>query len=394
VTAETRTATARADVVGSLLRPDELLEARRALREGRIGAAEVRAAEDGAVREAIALQERAGVDVVTDGEMRRTSWIASIPLVGEDPSFVAPVTGYAFLDPAQAGQGWIRGWRDAEGKRVERPPRARAIITERLRPRRDIVGDEYGFLKANAHGRSKYSFPAPSYHRVFWHPEYSRAVYPTVDDFLRDVCEYIRGEVIERLIRLGCDYIQMDAPNYGQFYTDPEIRAEFEAEGHDLQANLVADAEIDNAVFAPFEGMSRVTRALHICRGNGPGGIWSAAGGYDVLAPVLFPRLKNVDRLLLEYDTERAGDFSPLRHVLPHATVVLGLLTTKSGALEDATTIEGRIQEATKYVPLERLALSPQCGFNSALGGNPLTPAEQAAKLRLVAEVAHRVWPR
>lgn len=388
--ADTRVATARAEVVGSLLRPDELMEARRVLREGSISAAELRAAEDRAVREAIAMQEAAGVDVVSDGEMRRTSWIASIPLIGEDPTFQAPVSGYQFFDPSDAGQGWIRGWRDGEGKRVQRPPRQRAIITRKLRPQRDIVADEYGFLKEHAHGRTKYTFPAPSFHRAFWHPQYSRDAYPTVDDFLRDVRDYIRAEVIDRLTGLGCDYIQMDAPNYGQFYTDAEIRAEFEAEGHDLRANLIADAEIDNSV---FEGVAGVTRALHVCRGNGPGGIWSAAGGYDMLAPEMFPRLANIDTLLLEYDTPRAGDFSPLAYVPAHMTVVLGLLTTKSGVLEDPAAVERRITEASQYVPLERLALSPQCGFNSALGGNPLTPAAQEAKLRLVVEVARRVWP-
>lgn len=382
-------ATARADVVGSLLRPDYLLDARRALRAGHITAAEMRQVEDRAVREAIAVQESAGIDVVTDGEMRRTSWIASIPLVGEDPSFQPPVAGYTFFEGA--GQGWIRGWRDNEGKRVQRPPRPLALITEKLKARRDIVSDEYGFLKQHAHGRTKYTFPAPSYHRVFWHPDHSRAAYPTVDDFLKDVRDYIRHEVIERLISLGCDYIQMDAPNYGQFYTDPEIRAEFEAEGHDLHANLIADAEIDNSV---FEGVTGVTRALHVCRGNGPGGIWSAAGGYDTLAPEMFPRLRNIDRVLLEYDTPRAGDFSPLRHVLLHTEVVLGLITTKSGALEDAALVERRIEEASAFVPRERLALSPQCGFNSSTVGNPLTQAEQEAKLRLVSEVAHRVWPQ
>jgi 5-methyltetrahydropteroyltriglutamate--homocysteine methyltransferase len=387
VPASTRVRIARADVVGSLLRPSYLLDARLAHREGRISEPDLRAAEDRAVVEAVAVQEKAGVDVIADGEMRRASWIASIPLM-DDPSNRAPVSGFSFFE--DAGPGWIRGWRDAEGNRVQRPPRPRGIITRKLRAERDIVAEEYGFLKQHAQGRTKYTFPAPSYHRVFWHPEHSRAAYPTVDDFLRDVRDYIREEVIGRLLNLGCDYIQMDAPNYGQFYTDPEIRAEFEAEGHDLTANLIADAEIDNDLFA---GVSGVTRALHICRGNGPGGIWSAAGGYDLLAPVMFPRLHNIDTLLLEYDTPRAGDFSPLRHVLPHATVVLGLLTTKSGRLEDAATVEQRIHEASQYVPLERLALSPQCGFNSALAGNPLTPVEQEAKLRLVTRVARNVWP-
>src|SRR5262249_20874173 len=175
----------------------------------------------------------------------------------------------------------------------------------------------------------------------------------------------------------------------GQFYTDPQIRAELEAEGHDLGANLIADAEIDNSV---FEGVRGVTRALHVCRGNGPGGIWSAAGGYETLAPGMFPRLRDVARLLLESDTRRAGDFGPLRHVPKTATVVLGLLTTKSGEMEDAGLVENRILQAAHYVPLERLALSPQCGFNSALNGNPLTPAEQGAKLRLVGAMARWVW--
>jgi 5-methyltetrahydropteroyltriglutamate--homocysteine methyltransferase len=160
-------------------------------------------------------------------------------------------------------------------------------------------------------------------------------------------------------------------------------------DGHDLDAELIGDAEIDNSV---FEGISGVTRAIHICRGNGPGGSWSATGGYDLFAPQCFPRLTNYDTLLLEYDTPRAGDFSPLAHVLPTANVVLGLLTTKEPDLEDAGLIEQRIREAAKYVPLERMALSTQCGFASAGAGNPLTVEEQSAKLRRVVEVARRVW--
>jgi 5-methyltetrahydropteroyltriglutamate--homocysteine methyltransferase len=319
--------------------------------------------------------------------MRRWSWIASAP-AADQPAYVPPVAGFSLIE--LPGPGWIRGWRDASGQAVQRPVRPRVIVTERLRPQRDIVLDEYGFLRQLTSSRTKYCFPAPSYHRVFWHPSYSSAAYPTVDDFLQDVCEYIREHVIRRAIELGCDYVQMDAPNYGQFYTDDQIRAEFEAEGHDLEANLAADADIDNLVYS---GISGVTRAVHICRGNGPGGIWSAAGGYDRLAPVLFPRLSNVDRLLLEYDTPRAGDFSPLRHVLPGSTVVLGLLTTKAGAPEDPSQVKQRIAEAAQLVPLDRLALSPQCGFNSAAQGNPLTAAEQESKLRLVVQLARDVWP-
>jgi 5-methyltetrahydropteroyltriglutamate--homocysteine methyltransferase len=162
-----------------------------------------------------------------------------------------------------------------------------------------------------------------------------------------------------------------------------------EADGHDLRAELIADADIDNSLFA---GVSGVTRALHVCRGNGPGGIWSASGGYEPIARDAFDRFSNLDTLLLEYDTDRAGDFAPLRHVRADTTAVLGLLTTKHGALEDSTVLEERIRAATKYVPLERLALSPQCGFNSASQGNPLSAAEQEAKLRRVVEVGHNVW--
>jgi 5-methyltetrahydropteroyltriglutamate--homocysteine methyltransferase len=177
--------------------------------------------------------------------------------------------------------------------------------------------------------------------------------------------------------------------NYAQWHVDPENRAAFEAWGHDMASELVADAEIDSAV---FEGISGVTRAIHICRGNAPGGRWLANGGYDRIASEVFPRLLNFDRLLLEYDTPRAGDFEPLQHVSPETTVVLGLVTTKHGALEDAEAVEARIREATQYVPLDRLAISPQCGFASGEAGNPLTPEQQEAKLRRVAQVARRVW--
>src|SRR6266705_2974278 len=150
-----------------------------------------------------------------------------------------------------------------------------------------------------------------------------------------------------------------------------------------MDAELTADAEIDDTV---FEGVSGVTRAIHICRGNAPGGRWLANGGYGRIAEQVFPRLAHYDRLLLEYDTPRAGDFGPLRHVRPGATVVLGLLTTKQGALEEASAVAARIGEASRHVPLERLAVSPQCGFASGEAGNPLTLEEQEAKLRRVAE--------
>jgi 5-methyltetrahydropteroyltriglutamate--homocysteine methyltransferase len=383
----TRVAVARSDVVGSLLRPDYLRAARQGAREGKVSEADLRAVEDRAVREAIALQESAGLDVISDGELRRQSWVITIPL-REEGAARAPLAGFAFL-PAEAG--WWSLWKEPDGRRAQvwTLP-TRPFITTPLEVVRDIVADEYAFLKANTRRRSKLTIPAPSWHRIFWHPEYSRAAYPTPEDFLRAVADYLRANVVEKVIELGGDYIQMDAPNYAQWHVDPENRAAFESWGHDMAAELVADAEIDNSV---FEGIRGVNRAIHICRGNAPGGRWLANGGYDRIAGDVFPRLTNYDRLLLEYDTPRAGDFSPLRHVGPETTIVLGLLTTKRGELEDPAVVEARIREATHCIPLERLALSPQCGFASGEAGNPLTPAQQEAKLRLVGQVARRVWP-
>jgi 5-methyltetrahydropteroyltriglutamate--homocysteine methyltransferase len=379
--------TPRADVVGSLLRPEALRLARQGAREGRVTPEALRAAEDQAVREAIALQEGAGLDVITDGELRRSSWVITIPL-REDAAGRPPLGGFEFLP---ADPGWWSLWKEPDGRRAQvwTSP-TRPFITRPIRVARDVVSDEYAFLRANARARSKFTIPSPSWHRIFWHPEYSRAAYPTPEDFLRAIAGYLREQVVPRVIALGGDYIQMDAPNYAQWHADGENRAAFEAWGHDMAAELVADAEIDDTV---FEGVRGVTRAIHICRGNAPGGRWLANGGYERIAAEVFPRLSRYDRLLLEYDTPRAGDFGPLRHVRPEATVVLGLLTTKQGELEDSALVETRIREAARQVPLERLALSPQCGFASGEAGNPLTPAQQEAKLRRVATIARRVWP-
>ena len=379
--------TPRADVVGSLLRPEALRLARQGAREGRVTPEALRAAEDHAVREAIALQEGAGLDVITDGELRRSSWVITIPL-REDAAGRPPLGGFEFLP---ADPGWWSLWKEPDGRRAQvwtNP--TRPFITRPIQVARDVVSDEYAFLKANARARSKFTIPSPSWHRIFWHPEYSRAAYPTPEDFLRAIAGYLREHVVPRIIALGGDYIQMDAPNYAQWHVDGENRAAFEAWGHDMAAELVADAEIDDTV---FEGVRGVTRAIHICRGNAPGGRWLANGGYERIAAEVFPRLTRYDRLLLEYDTPRAGDFGPLRHVRPEATVVLGLLTTKQGDLEDTALVETRIREAARQVPLERLALSPQCGFASGEAGNPLTPPQQEAKLRRVATIARRVWP-
>jgi 5-methyltetrahydropteroyltriglutamate--homocysteine methyltransferase len=381
------TTAVRADVVGSLLRPEYLREARAAAREGTIGDDELRAAEDRAVLEAIALQEGAGIEAITDGEYRRTGWIAFIPMV-DDPLFEAPVSGFEFLN---AASGWRGLWKTGAGDPADTSalPPEEPFVTRPLRVERDIVGDEFSFLEANATARAKYTIPAPSWSRIFWHPEHSTGAYATSDDFIEDIARLTREHIVDRLVELGCDYIQLDAPNYAQWHIDPGNRAVFEEYGHDMAHELVADAELDNLV---FEGLTGVTRAMHMCRGNAPGGMWAASGGYEVISGEVFPRLTNFDRLLLEYDTDRAGGFGPLADVLPHHQVVLGLVTTKDGTLESPDAVAARVEEATEYVPLDRLALSPQCGFASGEIARTMTPEEQEAKLRLVGEVARRVW--
>jgi methionine synthase II (cobalamin-independent) len=381
------TTAVRADVVGSLLRPEYLHEARAAAREGSIGQDELRVAEDRAVLEAIALQEDAGIEAITDGEYRRTGWIAFIPMI-DDPLFEAPVSGFEFL---KAASGWRGLWKTGAGEPADTSalPPEEPFVTRRLQVERDIVGDEFAFLQEHATARAKYTIPAPSWSRIFWHPEHSIDAYPTSDEFIEDVARLTREHIVERLVELGCEYIQLDAPNYAQWHIDPGNRAAFEEHGHDMAHELVADAELDNMV---FDGLTGVTRAMHMCRGNAPGGMWAATGGYEVISKEVFPRLTNLDRLLLEYDSDRAGGFEPLADVPPGHQVVLGIVTTKDGALEDPDELVRRVEEATEYVPLDRLALSPQCGFASGEIARTMTIDEQAAKLRLVGEVARRVW--
>jgi 5-methyltetrahydropteroyltriglutamate--homocysteine methyltransferase len=368
----TRRAVARAETVGSLLRPPRLLEARRGLRDG--GAAtpeQVCELEDAAVLDAIRLQEAAGLDVITDGEMRRTGWsVTTQALDGFEPR------------PGGPGLSWHG---DAEGA----PPlpyrgSGYATIVRPISVRGDLA-DEYRFLAEHATARTKYCLPAPSYHRRNWYPAHSSGAYPTPEAFLTAIRDYER-DVVRRLVELGCDYVQLDAPNYGSL-CDAEHRRRLEGDGRDLDADLAFDAALDSSVFEGFEGL---TRALHVCRGNAAGR-WHSTGGYAMIAEQLFPEL-DVDVLLLEYDSNRAGDFQPLAHVRAGTVAVLGLVTTKSGGLEEEGAVEARIHEAARVKPLDELALSPQCGFASVEVGNPVTPEEQRAKLELVSRVAHRVW--
>jgi 5-methyltetrahydropteroyltriglutamate--homocysteine methyltransferase len=378
MTTNQRASMPRADVVGSLLRPAYLRQAREGVRQGQVSEAELRAAEDRAVREVIAYQEAIGLDVITDGEMRREGWNAPLR---------AALSGFTAF-PGGTGYRWRTG--DPEQNQVrDDTGRTWPFVTDAVQVQQDVAQTEYAFLNEHASRRAKYCLPAPSYYRTHWHEERSSGAYPTAEAFLTAMRDYTR-QVVRDVVAMGCDYVQLDAPNYGRA-CDPEFQALMASQGRrGAIADLQFDVALDSSVFEEVEGIDQVTRGIHICRGNSAGA-WNAQGGYEAIAADLFPRL-DVDVLLLEYDTPRAGDFGPLRHVLPQHHVVLGLLTTKHGQLEDPATVEARIREAATYVPLERLALSPQCGFASVEAGNPISPEAQEAKLRLIVQIARRVW--
>jgi 5-methyltetrahydropteroyltriglutamate--homocysteine methyltransferase len=338
----------RADTVGSLLRDDAVVRAAR-----RSSPADGALLND-AVRDAIRLQEEIGLDVITDGEVRRVSW-------AQTPRFVD-----AFATSAETHPVVVR--RVATAKRTG-----------------DMTA-EYSFLARYARARTKFTMAAPSYHRRYWSPARSVAVYDSCEEYLTEVRDYLRS-VVAALVALGCDYIQLDAPNYGSL-CDPDTRAAMVAAGRDPDGELAFDAALDSSL---FDGVTGVTSALHVCRGNGPAGAWHSAGGYGVISAALFPKLA-MDRLLLEYDSDRAGGFEALRDVRESATVVLGLPTTKSPRLEYDDDVLARIAEAARYKPLDELALSTQCGFASVPVANPVTPAVQRSKLDLVVRLARRVW--
>jgi 5-methyltetrahydropteroyltriglutamate--homocysteine methyltransferase len=361
----------RAETVGSLLRTAEVAHAARG--EDSAAAANLL---DAAVLEAVRLQEELGLDVITDGELRRTSW-------AQTPRFVG-----AFAATPGRGQLNWRGGTGQQGGAAGAGSGYPAVVRRVAdAPRTGSMADEYAFLARHARGRTKFTMAAPSYHRRYWSAEHSTRAYRDCAEFLTDIRDYQRGVVAE-LTGLGCDYIQLDAPNYGSL-CDPGNRATMRAEGRDPEAETIFDAELDNSLFA---GIGGVTTALHICRGNGPAGMWHSAGGYGAISRELFGRLQ-FDRLLLEYDSGRAGTFEPLADVRPGTIVVLGLLTTKSDQLEDTAEIKARIAEAARLKPLAELALSTQCGFASVPGSNPVSTRGQRAKLELVARIARSTWP-
>jgi len=359
----------RAEHVGSLLRPPELLQARAAFAEGIYDEEDLREIEDRAILDALEKQSSAGLDRVTDGEFRRGSWLT---------------------DMADAVEGFVRDRVVLDWKGPGGGPQVSSAnaVGAKLHKTRNLTAHEVPFLVQSAKRPFKVTLPAPSNFVVYsYRPGVSEAIYSTRAELLFDLTAIIREEV-QWLVSQGVTYIQFDAPYYTH-YLDPQHRAQMQAEGRDPDRELAEGIAGDNAALKDVP-RDRVTVATHVCRGNSRSR-WFTEGGYDVIAERLFGSL-DVDRFLLEFDDERSGGFEPLRWVPAGKTVVLGLVTTKDAKLESQDGLRSRIDEAARYVPLERLALSPQCGFASIAAGNLLSIDEQWRKLALVADTALKVW--
>jgi 5-methyltetrahydropteroyltriglutamate--homocysteine methyltransferase len=359
----------RSDVIGSLLRPSYLLDARARAERGELTPPEFKKIEDRAVDEAVALQEAAGLDIVTDGEMRRYAFFGHL---------VEALEGF------DKRAGWSITFRDGHGQEasLERP-----VVVDKLQWRRQMSVEEFTYLRGRTTRPVKVTLVSAQQAAAYYDADKSRAAYATRDAYLADLVDFTRRE-IEELRRLGCEYVQIDAPQYAALL-DETIREGYRQRGNDPDKMLEACIELDNAIIAGHRGM---TFGIHICRGNHKS-MFYASGGYDRIAAQVFTRAR-FDRFLLEYDDERSGSFEPLRHVPDDRVVVLGLVSSKTPRLESGDELRARITEAARIVPLDRLALSPQCGFASTHEGNRLSQEDQRHKLELVAETARTVWGR
>ncbi len=357
----------RADHVGSLLRPPELIAARGAFTEARLSRDELRDVEDRAILDILDQQREAGIDVFTDGEYRRHNFYSDM--------FDA-VDGFVVTDEVQLV------WRG--GDAAHSPSRA---VGARLAPRRHLTENQVPFLKQHAPGPVKVTVPSASQFMRMYRPGISEPFYASREALAQELVGIVRGE-IEWLIAAGVDYIQIDAPGYTAL-VDPVGRERIRAAGQDPDDALAEAIAMDNATIAGLE-RDGVTIALHLCRGNSRSR-WISEGSYEPIAERFFNELR-INRLLLEYDTARAGGFEPLRFMPKGKEVVLGLVTTKEGTLESEDALLRRIDEASRYVDHDALAISPQCGFASAMLGNLLSMDDQRRKLELVSEVARKAW--
>lgn len=365
----------RAEHVGSLIRPQHLVGMRMALMQGKGDPVALKAAEDEAIRAVVKRQEEAGLDVVTDGEFRRFSFLGDV---------TSAVEGFTFGE--LPNPDWFR-----EDGTTDNPGSRGMVVTGTLKPHRRIAAQEAGFLKEVATRPFKVMLPSPlvvaqsSYQRGV-----SESVYPTMTDMLWAIADILRDEY-RQLAEEGVPYLQIDNPGLA-YYLDPALRERAAAVGVEvdipLDEAIKADAHVISEVPSRADGGPVV--GLHLCRGNWQSA-WLAEGAYTAVAEDLFA-IPRVDRFLLEYDTPRAGGFEPLRALPDDKVAVLGLLSSKHGRLEDEAEVRARIDEAATIVPLERLALSPQCGFATSIPGNRLDEADQWRKLEIVASIARRVW--
>ena len=365
-------AVVRADQIGSLLRPPALLDARDAFAAGRIGAAELRAAQDAAVLAVLALQREVGIDIYGDGEMRRDSWQAGIS---------AAVEGFQHDYP-------VEDVRRPDGSTARFVVHRKAVIGKLRRTGR-IAGVDAAFLRAHAPGPFKITMPSPSYvARTSWSPILSAAAYPSRDELHADLTAIAQAE-LQALVADGASYLQFDEGFNA--YVDETWRAKVAAEGRSVEEQLAKDIAADNRCYGAVRDRG-VTLAMHLCRGSRISWI-VGQGSYDWLAERLLDQL-HVDRFLLEYDTALIGGFEPLRFLPKGKVVVLGLVSSKKPQLEDRDALLRRIDEAARVVPVEQLAISTQCGFQGAADrdGAHLTIDRERRKLELVVEVARAVW--
>ncbi len=356
----------RSDVVGSLLRPAYLKDARAQHEAGELSDVAFKQLEDRAIAEAVELQQRAGLEVVTDGELRRYAFYGHL---------IDAVEGFDKYG------GWAIPFRDESGEELvlQRP-----VVVSKLRRKRHLCAEEFTWLRAIVQAPAKVTLVSAQQAAAYYDAEKSQGAYASVDAYLADLVDILRGE-IEELIRLGCTYIQIDSPQYTALL-DPDLREGYRQRGNDPDRLLDLSIEMDNAMVGNHPG---ITFGLHLCRGNNQSRFY-AQGDYGPITKV-FQKTK-FDRFLLEFDDARSGGFEPLAEVPEDRVVVLGLVSSKKPELESRDELKRRIAEAAHYISNERLALSPQCGFASTLEGNLVTPADQEAKLRLVAETAQEVW--
>jgi 5-methyltetrahydropteroyltriglutamate--homocysteine methyltransferase len=358
----------RAEHIGSLLRPQELLRTRRAFEAGEVTADELREAEDRAIADAIAFQEEVGLQSITDGEFRRHIYFGH---------FAKAVEGFSEMEAELT-------FHDETGKPMTYTT---DVVSGKLRRARPIAGDDFDFVRARTARTPKVTLPSPSGQHYFrFREDVSGRVYPDLDEFLADVARVFREELADLAAR-GATYVQLDDVSF-PLLCDPQRRAEVEARGYEVEDLVRRYVDVTNAaVQGKPDGL---VVGMHLCRGNNQGK-WLGEGSYEYVAEALFGGLA-LDVFFLEYDTERAGGFEPLRFVPRTTHVVLGLVSSKTPELEDRDHLLRRIEEASRYVDADRLAISPQCGFASVEAVNPITFDDQRRKLELVVDVAAAAW--